>query len=275
MSDFNRDYVLVVTKGTSETTITPPFRISFKCDKSVSGDGLNKLQCSVYGIKESTRQIFHRDNDNDSLVKVKLSVGYQGSIKLLFSGDLHRGGSLLTDNSYVTTFEAMDGGKDYLDSYTSATVTGKANAIDKILQDMPNTEKGKITELKDLVRPKVLMGASSKLLEDLTADDETFFIDNGKVNIIKANEVSGSYTPVVSAETGLINTPEKENGKVTFETMLNPLIVLGGRVNLESVVDKLLNGVYKVTNISYVGDTRGNDWKQTVTCILLPTYVVL
>lgn len=275
MSDFNRDYILTVTKGTREVTIKPPFRLQFQCNKSISGDGLNKLQCSVYGLREYTRQIFHKDNDKESLVKIELSVGYEGQIKLLFLGDLHRGSSLLTSNSYVTRFEAFDGGEDYLNSYTAATVSGKQNAIETILQHMPNTEKGKITTLNDLVRPKVLMGASSKLIEDIKEDGEDFYIDNGKINIVKNDEVVGSYTPVVSAETGLLNTPEKEEEKVTFETMMNPFITIGGLLQLDSVVDKLLNGIYKVTDVTYSGDTRGSDWKQSVTCTLAPNYMVI
>jgi len=275
VSDFNRDYILKVTKGTQEITIVPPFRLQFSCAKSISGDGLNKLQCQISGLKESTRQVFHKDNDKQALVKIDLSVGYEGRIKRLFVGDLHRGSSVLTSNAYATRFEAMDGGKDYLDSYTSATVTGKENALNRVLLDMPNTTKGKVTFLGGLIRPKVLMGASSKLIEDLTGDDESFYIDNGKINVLKPDEVVSSYTPVISAETGLINTPEKEEEKVTFETMMNPFVVIGGLLQLQSVVDTRLDGIYKVTDINYQGDTMGNDWKQSVTCILAPNFVVI
>lgn len=275
MSSFNRAYILKATKGTQEITIQPPFRLQFQCNKSTEGDALNKLQCTVYGLKESTRGIFQRDDDADSLVKIELSVGYDGTIKRLFIGDLHRGGSGLTSNGFVTSFESQDGGHDYLNSYTATTVSGKENAIDAIISDMPNTTKGKITAAPELVRPKVLMGASSKLIEDLTGDGESFYIDEGKINIVKSDEVVSNYTPVVSPETGLITTPEVEGLKRTFETMLNPFIILGGKLSLQSSIDPKANGVCKVTSIAYNGDTEGQDWKQSVTCVLLPNFKVI
>jgi len=275
MSSFNRAYILNATKGTLETTIEPPFRLQFQCNKSTEGDALNKLQCTLYGLKESTRDIFHKDDDSEALVKIELSVGYDGTIKRLFIGELNQGGSGLTSNGFVTGFDALDGGHDYLNSYTAVTVSGKGNAIDAIIADMPNTTKGKITAAPDLVRPKVLMGASSKLIEDLTGDGESFYIDEGKINIVKPDEVVSNYTPVVSPETGLITTPEIEGLKRTFETMLNPFIILGGKLSLQSSLNKKANGVCKITSIAYSGDTEGQDWKQAVTCILLPNFKVL
>jgi len=275
VSSFNRAYILTATKGTQQITIQPPFRMQFQCNKSTEGDALNKLQCAIFGLKESTRDIFQRDDDSDSLVKIELSVGYDGTIKRLFIGEIHRGGSNLSSNGFVTGFDAQDGGHDYLNSYTAKTVSGKQNAIDAILQDMPNTTKGKITASPDLVRPKVLMGASSKLLEDLTEAGASFYIDEGKINIIKTDEVVSNYTPVISPETGLITTPEVEGLKRTFETMLNPFIIIGGKLSLQSSINQKANGVCKVTSIAYNGDTEGQDWKQSVSCLLLPNFKVL
>ena len=108
----------------------------------------------------------------------------------------------------------MDGGADALGSFTSKTVKGdNKNVIETILVDMPNTQKGKITQGKSTIRPKVLVGNSADLIERTLAPDEDFFIDNEQLYIIKKNEVVDEFIPVVNALSGLIDTPRNEEKK--------------------------------------------------------------
>lgn len=275
-SNFNRDYRLTVTSGTTQKIISPPFRFAFNCNESIKGGGPNKLQGQIYGLAKDTRNMFRRDEDDDRKVFVSLDIGYDGALKNVFSGDVSTGSSRLTRNAYITQFAALDGGDDYINAYTSKTVSGKDNAINSIIEDMPSTTKGKVTAtFPELSRPKVLMGASSELIEDLVGQDKDFYIKDGKVNIISEDEVTLEYVPKVSAKTGLLNTPSKQDKKVTFETVMNPYLTIGGRCDLESFVDERLNGVYKIEMIRYSGDTRGVAWKQAVTCVLLDNYKVV
>ena len=87
------------------------------------------------------------------------------------------------------------------------TVGRKDLAINELLKDLPNTQKGKITDIETLTRPKVLVGNTYKILEDMINDEEQdLYIDNEQLNIIKKNEVTSSYIPLVNASSGLINT---------------------------------------------------------------------
>jgi len=61
---------------------------------------------------------------------------------------------------------------------------------------------------------------------------------------------------------------------LTFVTMLNPAIKLGGLVKLETVFTHYLDGIYKVKAITISGDTDGDDWSQLVVCIKAPNYEV-
>lgn len=251
-----------------ELTITNPFRIQFEAVKSIAGYGLNKLNAKLFGLSERNREYFVKDAEQRKFLRLELSAGYRGNVKKIFTGDLHRGSNKLTKNGFETVFECFDGGFDYINSYTARTVVGKQNTVNAILQDMPNTDKGRVGDFPQLVRPKVLMGASSKLLEDFVGPDERFYIEDGRVNIIKNGEVVTTLIPAVNSRTGLIGTPEREFSQVTFETLMNPSIVPGGRVQLESTVAAHLNGTYRVDSMTYTGDTEGNDWKQKVTTFL-------
>jgi hypothetical protein len=58
---------------------------------------------------------------------------------------------------------------------------------------------------------------------------------------------------------------ERQQQKVTFSTLLNPSIRLGGLCRLNSELIDYVNDVYKVQQIEYKGDTRGADWSQKIT----------
>jgi hypothetical protein len=63
--------------------------------------------------------------------------------------------------------------------------------------------------------------------------------------------------------------------EVKFETMMNPLLRIGGLMQLESLYDKRFNGVYKINTIHYKGDYSGNDWKQEIFCMACNDYKVV
>lgn len=272
---FNRDYELTIGISDTQTIIVkPPLNIVFDCLKTTKSS-LNKLNLRLFNLNESHRQSLIREKGDKKKIPIVLKVGYEGRLEVIFQGDVNLSSTERSGTDFITNIECFDGGHDYLNAFTSRTVKGKETAIESILQDMPNTAKGKITELKALLRPKVLVGSSSKLIEEMLEHDEEFFIDNEQLFILKEDEVNGSYAPLVSAQTGLINTPERESNIIYFNTMMNPTIRLGGLCSVESKTAPHLNGVYKVQAINYSGEYDGQDWVQAVQGKLMPKYKVI
>jgi len=262
---FSRNYELTIQPPTGgKVTINHPFRIAFQADKSTRGQ-LNKIQVKLYNIPERYRLAIVKDAEERKRIPFTLSVGYQETLELLFKGTIHKCGNARQGADIITTIEGLDGGEDFLNSYTSRTVEGGKRAIDAALSDMTNTATGKITERPVLTRPKVLVGNSVKLIENMVNSGETWYIDNEQLFIIKDSEVVGRFVPVVNASTGLISTPERENKEVTFKTLMNPAVKIGRRVKLGSQTAPHLDGVYRIDTISYAGDNFGDDWSQTCT----------
>jgi hypothetical protein len=274
MTRFLRDFELIIGLGSEAVTVTPPIRISFSAEKTTK-ISLNKLDVKIYNLKESTRLQLIKDEEDKKYIPIKLLAGYLDRKELIFKGNVHVGEHSREGAEFVSTLQALDGGVDFLQSFTSATVTTKAAAIDAALGTMGNTARGSITQINDLIRPKVLVGNSARLITDMLADDEAFFIDNEQANIIKNDEVRSGLTPVVSASTGLINTPSSQKGIVTLQTMLNPDIKIAGLISLESVTAPDLDGIYRVETITYSGDYAGNEWAQTVTAKRAGSYKVV
>lgn len=274
MIRFQRNYELVITLLSGETIkIVPDLRIVFEINKSINM-GLNTCKIQIYNLSQKNRDNLAKDKE-DSTKKMPfvLYIGYGDSLKRIFEGTVLESKTERKGMDFITTIESQDGGFDYKNSFTAKVV--KSNEIDALVQDMPNTKKGKISERLVYKRPKVLVGNSFKLIEDSLAEDETMFIDNNTVHIIKRDEVVSSYIPVITSESGLLNTPTRSQQQVNFSTLMNPEISVGGLVNLESLYAEYLNGVYKVESIKYKGDTFGSDWSMEVVGQQVKDYKVL
>jgi len=264
---FIRNYDLRFLILGGEVIIRPPIRITFQADKSIRG-GLNKIKLQIYNLEPRKRLALVKDAEQQKRMPFQLSVGYQNSLGLLFSGDIHTGANARQGADIVTSIEGLDGGFDYLNSFTSATIEGGRQVIQTALGDMPNTAQGKITGRPSLTRPRVLVGNSARIIESTIGPDETWYIENGQLNVIKDDEVTGRFIPMVSADTGLISTPTREAKLVTFETLLNPAVKIGIRAQLKSQIAPHLDGIYRIETISHQGDNYGNQWSQTCTGLL-------
>ena len=271
---FTRDYELKIQALGGEITVRPPMRIQFQADKSIYG-GLNKIQIQLENLEERKRQALVKDAEESKRIPFQLSVGYQDRLELVFKGNVHRGSNERQGPDIISKIEGLDGGFDFKNSFTSRTVEGAEKAIDDCLKDMPNTSKGKITKRPDLSRPKVMLGNTAWIIDGLVGPEETWYIENEQLYIIKDNEVTSRFIPLVTAQTGLISTPTRENKLVTFQTLMNPSIKIGNMAALESTTAPHLNGTYQIRTISYQGDNYGDEWSQTCTGRPLPGYTVL
>ena len=276
MNRFIRDFELIIglERSAQAVIVRPPFRVSFSGDKSIGG-ALNKLNLKVYNLKESTRLQIQKLEADNTYIPIQFSVGYKGALEPLFKGNVYKAEVIREGADFYNQVECLDGGFDFLNSFTSRTVTKKDEAIVEILQDMPNTSAGKITQQPNLVRPKVLVGNSVQLINDMLNEGESWFIEDEQLYILKDDEVIRSFIPVVNAQTGLLNTPIADPETVTFETLMNPSLKIGGLCELQSKTAPFLNGVYKTEVITYTGDSDGDDWLQQVTARKEPNVKVL
>lgn len=268
---FNRDYRLVIGIGASAVTIRPPINIQFDANKSDYGS-VNKLNIKIYNLVESKRLKLVKDAEEVKYIPVKLEVGYQDTLEAVFIGNVQRGSNDRAGADFISSLECYSGMFDVANSTTNKTVRSKQKALDALLGDMPNTRKGKINITDQLTRPKVLVGGSYKLLRELADEAQHVYIDNEQLNIVDDDQVVSSFVPIVSATTGLINTPERLSQQVTFTTLMNPALRVRGLCELVSANAPHLNGLYKIRTINYKGDWQGQDWLMTCECQLAGDY---
>lgn len=263
MKYWGRHYKLTIGIGSQAVTIMPPFRISFNVDKSIKG-GINKAKVRIWGLKESTRLSLVKDEQSPDYLPIELMVGYGDNLELLFKGSVRKGEFSREGANFINLLECFDGGVDIVKGFTNTVVKSKHDAIMASLGDMVNTSLGSVSITGDLIRPVVLVGNSSDLITSQLSEDYDFFIDNEQLFVIKNDEVTASYAPLVSASTGLLNTPIINKGVLPFRTMINPSLKLANLCKVESKYNPEINGVYRIEQMTYTGDSKGADWIQVV-----------
>lgn len=271
---FYRNYKAVIYVTGQAVEITPPFSMSFSVNESTDTKNPNKLTLKIKGLAANTRSRVAKYESDNKYIQIEFFLGYKDSIRRVFKGNVKECSSAREGAGFTTTFNCEDGGHDFRYAYTSKVVEGKENAISAIIEDMPNTAKGAITQQDSLVRPKVLIGNSYDLIQESNRGKQVYIKDE-RINILAEEETTGVRAVLVTSKTGLLDTPIFKDGAITFQTMFNPEIEIGGIISLDSHLAPDLNGIYKITQISSSGGTDGGDYKQTCSAKLTKDYVVV
>ena len=291
---FGRNYLVRITdldesSGLNSIEIRPPFHISFNCQRKTKL--ASNLNLTIYGLGEKKRSILAKRNyesangliiENGQLVsnpiagvkkrstdrgykelQIELYIGYgeDSNLKRIFKGELRQAVNTLSDQGYATEIEAFSTLSIRSRSFTSRTIRNRLDAIRQLMNDA-GLEIGNI-ELanSEYIRPKILSGRPIDILKAMANDTtEQFFIDNEKAYFIKKNSTISDRIIKVSADRGLLNTPTRQFELVNFRSMINPDFEIGSKIELESFVDKTVNGTYSILDLVYVGDYEGPSW---------------
>lgn len=266
LMQFSRDYQLTISYDNVTVVVQPPFRITFDVYKSTDG-GLNRANIQVYNLKEDTRLKLVKDVEENKDIDITLLIGYQGLLRQIYKGKVHKGVNARSDVDFITSMESLDGGRDLFYGFVAKTIKGKQQAVSGALEGL-QTNLGATTQQSELARPKVMVGNAAQVIDSFLEDGQQWYIEDGQLFILNAaDEVVRGSVPVVSAQNGLLETPAREMQKITFKTLTNPNIPLGGLVELISTTAPHLNGKHKVQTINTKGDYDGDEWSMTCECI--------
>lgn len=241
-------------------------KIVFSATKSL-GKSANKLDLKIYNLNEDKRTKLAKDpvQDSDKMINVILKVGYGSKLQQIYKGWVYECTNERATTDLITSITS-NAGFNALNKNSQKVYQSKDIYI-KDLAKESNLDVGKITtDLNVPVRPIVAVGNNYSLLKQLTRSNEVCYIDDNNLYFLKVNEYTKNYVPLVSPETGLLNTPQRKQQFLMFETMMNPDITLNNLVDVRSSVAKYVNGQFRVQEIVYAGDNYGQSWKQKVTC---------
>lgn len=250
-----------------------PLRVKFDIDKNMIGSS-NKSKIEIYNLSTQSRMAIKKG------YVLQLNAGYNGLIEQLFVGNVVTPISKRKDADIITEIECGDGES----SITFARLDksyGAGVKLSDILQDVARamgsattynplaTNAGIAVGIPDLVFNKgfVASGACRDSLDKLLKPQGLeWSIQNGNLNIIPITAYNGASAIIVSSDTGMIGVPSQNDFFTQFESLLNPKLVPGQLIKMESE-NTALNGFYKIRRSHFEGDSHDTKWQVSCECI--------
>lgn len=285
---YGRRYRIIVDLGNNEALDVSELRCKFEIEKS-SYYKMQVSKISIYNLNA-----FDENRLIQSGQRVVVEAGYNGS----FYGKIF-------DGNVVQVLRSKSGGVDYvltlvcMDSvrFVMESIVGKTNSaaqssrqvVDNLINKSTiKTEKGLIADIRiNYPRGKVMFGKASTYLSQIAkSENAIYYNEDGKVNIVSASSISSNEIFDLSPENGLLNFPVQTEFGVSCTCLMNPMITVNSlfRIDNSKIATKEYSydesgfatqyirpldtsGIYRVIEIKYQGDTRGQDWKMEINSI--------
>jgi hypothetical protein len=295
-AQFIRRAGLVVSAGTSGLDLSD-FRFKFDV-RNADVQSPNNASIRVYNLStETVAQIRGEFQD------VTLLAGYQdGAYGVIFSGSIKQ--FRVGKENATTTFLdilAADGDIGYnfgiVNTSLAAESTSPQERVDVVAgamgMDLAQPLAGGTGGV--LPRGKVLFGmARAKMAQQAANLGSSWSIQDGKIQILPFDGYLPGEAVVLNSLTGLVGIPEATDEGVRLRCLLNPRVRIGGLVQLNSrEVNQTVqanpnaapiaynqyaglqllatvspgDGFYRAYVVEHEGDTRGQEWYTTITCL--------
>jgi len=286
-----RKCTLLVSDKEGEGLDLSQLRIKFSVKRSDTQTP-NMAEIRIYNLEEQTANRIKKE-----FSKVILQAGYESNFGVIFQGNIKQVYSG-RENATDTFLDIIAGDGDLAYNFaivntTLAAGAGQSDQINAAIGSMNDkgVSAGNVatSSTAKLPRGKVMYGmARDYLKQSSESTDTTWSIQDGKVQFVPVTSYLPGEAVVLTAKTGMVGTPTQTNEGVNVKCLLNPKLKIGGRVQLdnENIARLKINlsqpgspanipapitddGVYYVLVIEYQGDTRGQEWYSTITCLNL------
>jgi hypothetical protein len=224
------------------------------------GAATNSANINLYNLNKRNRlRIFQDKLDFSKYRPVILEVGYNGSLTTIFKGNLYQAQLVKNGTNYITQILAKDGGFDISKTQTTTTLNKGVSLkelYDTLIGDFPNIKKG-IVGGEDIIfqRPVVLNGNTWDLIQNYANNSAN--VDLEKVYILNPKQAIEGKIPLINSVTGLLEAPRRQDASLLVKTLLEPQIVIGQIIELNSEVLPIYDGQYKVYGVNHRGVVSG------------------
>lgn len=281
----NRWFELTIGDGVSAeaVVITPPMSCTFNITKSsTSLRKSNSGEIVVYNLPDDKLTLLKGDYP-----VVIFKVGYLSSgIVTLIKGEVISASTVKQGADKVTTLQV---GSGYVatNHKTVQKVIPEGKTVKQIVEaliaDVPEITTGVLSG--NNINKVALYGYSMSgtvrgTLENIA---RTYYLDfNIDNDVLYMHDADGTISedtvivPLISEESGLIELPYDtkvsvgkakksvaNKGGVHFKTLLNPTLVAGSLIKLQSPT---ISGLFKLSEVTHSGGNRINDWYSSCKC---------
>jgi len=256
---FGRTYRLSIDLGEGEPIIVQsPLTLQFTVQRRQLAS-LNQCQIDLFNLSKHTRDlIFQEFYGTDRVKKITLEAGYD-TLSVLYSGEIFEAYNHREGTDVITSIFSQSGNWS-VDNTNVWTTINKGETVGSVLRflsgQFTDLETGAIGAYDDVLdHPVVLNGNVWDLFK--TYSNNECFIDNGKIYALKINEVIEGEIPAINKNTGILSTPRRDGGFLRVTTLFEPRLIIGQECSLESQIEPIYNGKYKVVGLQHMGTISG------------------
>jgi hypothetical protein len=259
MDKFNRNFRLLIQKKDGNTLeVRRPFTIEFDVHRN-NFSSANVASMRIYNLSKENRasvRLDQYDYENKNRI-IEFYAGYGDNLSLGFKGNITQAWSVREGVDFITQIESFDAGYAYNNAVTDLQFpegTLYSSVIDSLVNSLKNygVERGAISNFEGtLPRGNSYSGNTTQLLRELSGGG--FFIDNGKVYMLRDNQALDLAVPTISVDNGLLGTPTLEEQYLNFDMLFEPGLRVGQIINLKSQSADHFNGLHKIISIKHRG----------------------
>lgn len=292
---FNRYANLTVFKGGSGLDLSQ-MKFSFRTSNN-DADTPTTARIRVYNLSDRTSLQSMKEFDS-----VTIDVGYQDNHAIIFKGtirQLHRGKE--TDVDRFLDILAGDNDLGYNFGIINRTfppnttpqqeLKAYADEMELTVDDSANQFLSQTGGIVPNPRGKVAYGLARTYARELaTTYNARWFANNGVLYLVPIKGYLPGEAVVINSMTGMVGIPEATESGIIVKTLLNPLIKIGGRIQLNNrditqteirdryfpgytsqtfVANTSSDGTYRVMVCEHEGDTRDDTWYTEITALAI------
>lgn len=242
-------------------------KIEFVIEKNDDSNP-NKAVFDVYNLSETTRTILESDK-----TQIIFSAGYSGQSGGVFDEfNVFSQGSLATvcignvtkcfhgrnGPDIVTTFEVGDGANQFRNAYLDKGYPKNVN-LNTILNDLIEAMRLGRGQINGIPSRTYLNGVTltglckTNLTKYCESNGLKWSIQNQTVSIYPKNGASGEGVTLLSKDTGLVDAPKKTEKGILFKSLLQPSLIPGRKVKIDS---QFVKGNYIVSRVTHQGNNQ-------------------
>ncbi|NOU95586.1 hypothetical protein GC093_20470 [Paenibacillus sp. LMG 31456] len=275
---YGRRYRVLVSRPDGVALDVSQLRCTFKIQKTILQQP-NFSEIVLYNLAPDTENSIIQEGN-----RIVIEAGYEGDqYGLIFDGDIIQPVRDKEDGvTYRLTLYSLDGDRFMNQGFVGFSVL-KGQSSRSLVENVVSQAKiptllGSISSefsSQELSRGKVVFGLAKDYLRQLAqSQDASFYVEDGKVNIVRMSDLPEGEITELSPASGLIGMPAQNDQGVTFKCLLNPRIKINTLVHINNSLIRAQtfqqgqpirnldgDGIYRVIGVTYTGDTRGDAWE--------------
>ena len=247
-----RNVILTIVPQLGTVKQIKDLRVGFSFKKT-NKSTVNSGEIYVYNLNSNTRGLIATKNS-----RVVLYAGYESNSEVIFSGNITKVSNKRHDVDLITTIEVRDGDNSYR---TSKFVKSYAPNVSTsyIIEDLITESKLARGNVSGIPETKYINGYSFTGLfrdcmdEICQKNDLEWSIQNEAIQISAREGFNLDSIISLSAESGLIESPSKTKNGIEFKSLLQPRLIPGKRVAIQS---KEINDIFTIKTVTQEGDSE-------------------